>query len=440
LLPKIRSDKLAAINLSSRAVMSVARIVLAVGALIALGTPGAADDYPSRPIRLVLGFTAGGPTDIPARFLAERLSVSLGKPVVVENKPGAGAMLAALDVLSRPRDGYDLLLCTYFDAVNTLLYRNVKYKLSDIVGISLIARYSYAVAVSNVLPAQSFKQLIDYTQENPNRVNYGHLGAGSTQNLLAKKLEKLTGMKMTAIPYKGTPEAMQEVIAGRTHVMIGPPLAILPLYETGQVKVLAVTGAERMASMPRVPTLNESGIPVVAYAWLGICAGSGTPTPQQPCRADRQLGGLSLLDREVGIGRRLVDAAGISRADRADRKRCGSDHPRIRRAVGLSVGARHASPYMTLGQALTRNGRNRKAGRCPPSGRAADLCAIGLCAIGLCVADLEAAAFGACDLDARRARASSRRAISAPDPPALAGDGRVGVSLRVAGGLRDGLR
>jgi tripartite-type tricarboxylate transporter receptor subunit TctC len=248
-----------------------------VCAFIAFGTPSLADEYPSRPVRLVLGFTAGGPTDIPARFLAERLSVSLGKPVVVENKPGAGAMLAALDVLSRPRDGHDLLLCTYFDAVNTLLYRNVKYKLSDIVGITLIAKYSYAVAVSNVIPAQSFTELINYTKANPNRVNYGNLGAGSTQNLLAKKLEKLTGMKMTAIPFKGTPEAMQEVIAGRTHVMISPPLAVVPLYETRQVKVLAATGAERMASMPHIPTLNESAIPLVAYAWLGVCAGSGTP-------------------------------------------------------------------------------------------------------------------------------------------------------------------
>jgi tripartite-type tricarboxylate transporter receptor subunit TctC len=253
------------------------RVALAICAFMALGAPSIADDYPSRPVRLVLGFTAGGPTDIPARFLAERLSVALGKPVVVENKPGAGAMLAALDVLSRPRDGHDLLLCTYFDAVNTLLYRNVKYKLSDIVGISLIAKYSYAVAVSNVIPAQSLRELIDYTKANPNRVNYGHLGAGSTQNLLAKKLEKLTGMKMTAIPYKGTPEAMQEVIAGRTHVMISPPLAVVPLYETRQVKVLAVTGAERMASMPHIPTLNESGIPLAAYAWLGVCAGAGTP-------------------------------------------------------------------------------------------------------------------------------------------------------------------
>jgi tripartite-type tricarboxylate transporter receptor subunit TctC len=253
--------------------------VLGICALVGLAAPVAADDYPSRPIRLVVGFTAGGPTDIPARFLADRLSTSLGKPVVVENKPGAGAMLAATDVLSHPRDGYNLLLCTYFDAVNTLLYRSVKYKLSDILGISLIAKYSYAIAVSNALPAQNFKELIEYTKEHPDQVNYGHLGAGSTQNLLAKKLEKLTGMKMTAIPYKGSPEILREIVAGRSHLYIAPPLAVMPMYESKQVKVLAVTGAERLASMPEVPTLKENEIPLVAYAWLGVCAGSGIPQP-----------------------------------------------------------------------------------------------------------------------------------------------------------------
>ncbi|MBV8240538.1 MAG: tripartite tricarboxylate transporter substrate binding protein [Hyphomicrobiales bacterium] len=251
----------------------------ALCAFMGWGSSVAAEDYPSRPLRLVLGFTAGGPTDIPARFLAERLSASLGKPVMVENKPGAGALLAALDVLSRPRDGHDLLLCTYFDAVNTLLYRNAKYKLSDIVGISLIAKYSYAVAVSHSVPAQSFNELIAYTKAHPERINYGHLGAGSTQNLLAKKLEKATGMKMTPIPYKGTPEALQEIVAGRTHLLIAPPLAVMPMYETKQVKVLAVTGNERLASMPEVPTLKESGIPFSAYAWLGVCAGAGIPQP-----------------------------------------------------------------------------------------------------------------------------------------------------------------
>jgi tripartite-type tricarboxylate transporter receptor subunit TctC len=252
---------------------------VAICALLAAAMPAAADDYPSRPIRLVVGFTAGGPTDIPARFLAERLTASLGRPVVVENKPGAGAMLATLDVLARPRDGHDLLLCTYFDAVNTLLYKSAKYKLSDIVGISPIARYSYAFAASNALPAKDVTELIEYAKAHPGLVNYGYLGAGSTQSLLAKKLEKLTGMQMTAIPYKGTPEALQETVAGRNHLMIAPPLAVLPMYESKQVKVLAVTGAERMPSMPQVPTLKESGIPFVAYAWLGVCAGSGTPQP-----------------------------------------------------------------------------------------------------------------------------------------------------------------
>jgi tripartite-type tricarboxylate transporter receptor subunit TctC len=250
-----------------------------VCAAAALAGAAAADDYPARPIRVVVGFTAGGPTDIPARFLAERLSASLGRPVMVENKPGAGALLAALDVLSRPRDGHDLLLCTYFDAVNTLVYRNPKYKLSDIVGISLIAKYSYAIVVSNGLPVRSFNEFIDYTKAHPDQVNYGHLGPASTHNLLAKKLAKLTGVKMTAIPYKGTPEAMQELIAGRTHLMIAPPLGVLPLYRTKQVNILAVTGKERLASMPDVPTLEESGIPLSAYAWLGVCAGAGMPQP-----------------------------------------------------------------------------------------------------------------------------------------------------------------
>jgi tripartite-type tricarboxylate transporter receptor subunit TctC len=253
--------------------------LLAACALVAWAASALADDYPSRPIRLVVGFTAGGPTDIPARFLADRLAASLGRPVVVENKPGAGSSLAANDVLSRPRDGYDLLLCTYFDAVNTLLYKSLRYKLPDLFGVSLIARYSYAVAVANALPVQTFPELIAYTKQHPDEVNYGHLGLASTQNLLAKRLQKLTGMAMTAIPYKGTSEATQAIIAGSNHVQIGPPLGIVPLYQGKQLKVLAVTGSERLASIPEVPTLKELGIPLVAYAWLGVCAGAGLPQP-----------------------------------------------------------------------------------------------------------------------------------------------------------------
>jgi len=257
----------------------VARWLLAAGALIAISTPVPAQDYPNRPIRMVVGFTAGGPTDIPARFIADKLSAALKSPVIVENKPGAGATLAANEVMSRPRDGYDLLVCTYFDSVNTLIYKSLRYRLEDLVGITLIARYSYAIAVANSLPVNTFQELIAYTKQHPGAVNYGQLGPASTQNLLGRRLEKLTGMNVTFIPYKGAAEITQEMVAGRIHVQIGPPLAIVPLYKATQIKVVAVTGDERMASMPEVPTLRELGIPLVAYAWLGVCAGAGTPQP-----------------------------------------------------------------------------------------------------------------------------------------------------------------
>jgi tripartite-type tricarboxylate transporter receptor subunit TctC len=247
--------------------------------LITVAATATAQDYPTRPVRIVVGFTAGGPTDVPARFLADKLSAALGKPVIVENKPGAGSMLATYDLLSQPRDGYTLLICTYFDPVNTLLYKKARYKVSDIAPVTLIAKYDYGIAVSANNPAQNFSQLVQYAKQNPGKLNYGHLGIGSTQNILAKKLEKVTGMSMTAIPYKGAADALQEVVAGRLDLFIGPPLVVMPLFQSKLIKVLAVTGPERLSSVAEVPTLTESGIPLVAFAWLGVCAGSGTPQP-----------------------------------------------------------------------------------------------------------------------------------------------------------------
>ncbi len=144
--------------------------------------PASADDYPNRPIRIIVGFTAGGPTDVPFRFIADRLGAALGKPVVVENKPGAGSMLATYEMLSQPRDGYTLLACTYFDPTNTLLYRNAHYKVSDLAPVALVARYSYVVAVSKDNPAKTFGDLVQYAKANPGKLNYGHLGIGSSQN------------------------------------------------------------------------------------------------------------------------------------------------------------------------------------------------------------------------------------------------------------------
>ena len=128
-----------------------------------------AADYPTRPIRIVVGFTAGGPTDVPIRFIADRLSKAVGQPVIVEDKPGAGSMLATQEVLSHPRDGYNLLACTYFDPVNTLLYKKAQYKVSDIAPVTLISKYDYAIAVSKNILAKNFGEFVQYAMPSPRR-------------------------------------------------------------------------------------------------------------------------------------------------------------------------------------------------------------------------------------------------------------------------------
>lgn len=252
-------------------------LVLFTGLLIASSPLMAAEVYPNRPIRLVVGFSAGGISDIAARLLAKNLTTSLGKPVVVENKPGAGSLMGINDVLSRPRSGYDLLLCTYLDPVNTLLYKKAPYALSDIAPISLIAKYDYALVATPSVQANNMDQLIQYAKGHPNSLNYAHLGIGSAQILLSKRLEKLTGIKMTAVPYKSAINSVRAVVAGEVQLSFSPAIAVMPFYEFKQIKVLAVTGPERLATIPEIPTLKESGIPFVTYGWFGICAGSGTP-------------------------------------------------------------------------------------------------------------------------------------------------------------------
>jgi tripartite-type tricarboxylate transporter receptor subunit TctC len=238
-----------------------------------------AADYPVRPIRLVVGFAAGGPTDIPARFVAEKLSERLGQRVVVENKPAAAGMIATRDVLSQPKDGYNLLLCTHFDAINTAVYKEAGYRLSEIAPVSLIAKYYYGLALSPVIPAQDFASFIEYAKARPGEVSYAVIGAGSAQEILARQLEKLAGIAMNRIPFRGGPQVVQELIAGRVDFYVAPTLAVMPQYESGQLKLLAVTAPTRLENAPQIPTLNEVGIDYVRFGWLGVCAAAGTPQP-----------------------------------------------------------------------------------------------------------------------------------------------------------------
>jgi tripartite-type tricarboxylate transporter receptor subunit TctC len=253
---------------------------LAIALVLAtVGATAAAEPYPNRPIRLVVGFLAGGPTDIPARFIADRLSTQLGQKVFVENKPGAGGMIALNDVLAQPRDGYTLQFCTYFDAINTLLYKNVSYKLSDIAPVALVSKYYYLMALAKSVPVDNFDQFISYAKTHPGDILYGTVGAGSTQELVAHELEKSAGIQMTKVPFKGANAITQEMLAGRIHFQVGPPIAIGSFYRSGELKVLASTSPERLKAFPDVPTLTERGFALTPFGWLGICAGGGTPKP-----------------------------------------------------------------------------------------------------------------------------------------------------------------
>jgi tripartite-type tricarboxylate transporter receptor subunit TctC len=237
----------------------------------------AAESYPNRPIRLVVGFGAGGPTDIPARFIADKLGAALGQPVVVENKPAAGGIVATRDVLAQPRDGYTLLLCTHFDATNTAVYREAGYKLSDIAPVSLIVKYYYGLALANVVPADDLQSFIAYGKAHPGEVTYATVGAGSAQEIISLQLQKLTGVTMNRIPFRGGVGVVQELVAGRVDMYPSPTLAVISQYQAKQLKIIATTSPERLKNLPEVPTMKEKGFDFVRFGWLGVCAGSGTP-------------------------------------------------------------------------------------------------------------------------------------------------------------------
>jgi tripartite-type tricarboxylate transporter receptor subunit TctC len=237
------------------------------------------DPYPTRPIRLIVGFAAGGSTDIPARYIADKLGERLGQRILVENKPAAAGMLATRDALSQPKDGYTLLLCTHFESINVAVYKNPQYKLADLAPISLVSQYFYGIGLANVVPATDLKSFIAYARARPGEISYGTLGPGSAQEIFARQLERLAGISMNRVPYRGGTQIVQDLIPGRVQFYVSPMISLIPLMEGNQAKVLGVSSTERLKSTPQVPTLKEQGVDFVRSGWLGICAASGTPQP-----------------------------------------------------------------------------------------------------------------------------------------------------------------
>jgi tripartite-type tricarboxylate transporter receptor subunit TctC len=252
-------------------------ILIALVSCVAQAAHG--QGYPTRPIRLIVGFAAGGPTDIPARFIADKLGDLIGQRVVVENKPAAAGLLATREALAQPRDGYTLLLCTHFEPINVAVYKNPQYRLDDLAPISLIAKYFYGIGLSNVVPGTDIAGFVRYAKAHPGEISYGTLGPGSAQEIFARQLERLFGISMNRVPYRAGTQIVQDMIPGRVQFYVAPMIQLLPLASEKQVKILGVSSTERLKSAPQVPTLKEQGVDFVRFGWLGICAGAGTPQP-----------------------------------------------------------------------------------------------------------------------------------------------------------------
>jgi tripartite-type tricarboxylate transporter receptor subunit TctC len=246
---------------------------------LAAAVPGHAQSYPSRPVRVVVGFTPGGGVDINARLLAAKLSELLGQQFVVENKPGAGTNIGNEFVAKSAADGYTLLFTSPAVAINMSLYRNPPYDaLRDFAGVSVFSESTNLLVVPAALPAQSVKDLVAMAKEKPGTLNYSSAGQGTTQHLAGELFKLRTHTNIVHVPYKGSSPAMTALIAGDVQLGFINPVAAGPHVASGRLRALAVAGAKRTALFPDVPTMKEAGFPGVEVAlWFGLLAPKQTP-------------------------------------------------------------------------------------------------------------------------------------------------------------------
>jgi len=256
----------------------MARILLA--ALLALqGAAALSQAYPSRPVRMLVGFPPGGGTDISARLLAPKLSEFLGQQFVVENRPGATTNIASDLVAKAPADGYTLLFTTSALAINASLYKNLSYDaLRDFAPISIFAESPNLLVAPQSFAAKDIAALLALARARPGELNYSSAGSGTTQHLAAELFKVRTGTRIVHIPYKGTAASLTAVIAGEVQMSFANVPAILGHVRSGRLRALAVAGARRTALMPEVPTMQEAGVDGVEVpVWYALLAPAATP-------------------------------------------------------------------------------------------------------------------------------------------------------------------
>jgi tripartite-type tricarboxylate transporter receptor subunit TctC len=258
------------------------RVGLVVLVLAAWGQRAGAQDYPTRPVSIAVPYAAGGGVDVVTRLVAQKLSERLGQAFVIDNRLGAGGLIASSYVAKAAPDGHTLLLGTDAQlAAQVTLRKSLPYDPTrDFVPVALVGNTPFGLIVSSSLPAQSVTDLIRLAKEHPGKISYGSSGAGGIPHLLAELFMSMTGTEMTHVPYKGTAEALRDVVAGHVPVTFSGLVPVVGLIKEGKIRVLGVTSTKRVAAVPDVAPIAESGVPgFEAVAWLMIVAPAGTPQP-----------------------------------------------------------------------------------------------------------------------------------------------------------------
>ncbi len=255
------------------------KLVFAIAALAALAAPAAAQSWPAKPVRIVVPFGPGGPADVYARVLGNELSEVLKQQFVIDNKPGAGALVGTDIVAKAPPDGYTLLMMSNTHTTNETLLASKPYALMrDLTAVAPVNSSDLVIVVNPAVKAQTLQEFIALAKAEPGKLNYASSGPGTPYHMAGELFKAMSGTDMLHVPHKNSADARNAVIAGHVQMMIDAVTAMKGHIDAGQVRALATTGDKRSAVLPNVPTANEAGVPgYEATIWLGIMAPKGTP-------------------------------------------------------------------------------------------------------------------------------------------------------------------
>jgi tripartite-type tricarboxylate transporter receptor subunit TctC len=283
------------------------RCAVSAAAVLPLARGAQAQSYPTRPVRLILGFPAGGSTDLVARIIGARLSERLGQSFVIENKPGGGTNLAVQSAVNAPPDGYTLLFVTTTNAINTTFYPTLPFNFTrDVAPVAGLADLPFVMEVGPQVPAKTVAEFIAYAKANPGKINMASFGTGTISHLAWELFKSTTGVEMTHVPYHGGAPMVTDLIGGRVQAGIDALPNSLPHIQSGALRALAVTGAARSDAIPDVPTVGETVPGYEVSGWTGVGVPAGTPAEI-----------VATLNREINaaltdprIAARLADVGG----------------------------------------------------------------------------------------------------------------------------------